>query len=403
MANSKLIFDPASGIVSPDTSEIRESVATDWKAAFTRDGEPELDTDIVTPAGQLIDSEVAEIESKNAAIQYLANQFNPRVNEGMWQDAIGYVYFLERKIAEPTIVTCQISGSLGTVIPYGAIAKSTDGYELICNRSVTIDDTRQAETTFRVSSFGAIEIAAHSVTTIVTVTPGWDTIDNAAAGAVGRIEETRSEFETRRYASVAANSHGSTSALYGTLANLTGVLDVQVLENIGPYPVIKYGVEVPGHGVTICIYGGEDDDIAEIIYKKKDNGCDTGGNTDIIYQAADYHNAIYEYKILRPTTVNFWVKITLGDGSTPSAKSITALKDAIVRNFYGGGNFPRAGLAQDVYASRFYCSALQIDEIHDIRSIEIALSNNEPTGYFDVVTIRGDQEPVMSSDNVIVG
>lgn len=405
MARSGLIFNPAAGLHSPATSEIRDSVAEDWIQAFFDPDLPPLDTEPTTPAGQLIDAEVAEIEAKNAELLYLSNQFNPRVAEGRWQDALGYIYFLQRKLDEPTVVTCQLTGLIGTQIPYGALVQSMNGHTLICNRAVTIGSGGMAETTFRVSENGPIEIPPHSVTAIVTTIPGWDTVDNDAAGAVGRDLETRSEFEARRAASVAANAHGSTGALFGTIANIPGVLDVQVLENIGPDSVVKYGVTVPGHGVTVCVYGGDDEAIAQAIYNKKDNGADTGGNTPIVYTAADYHNAVYEYLIMRPETVNFWIKVTLGAGSAPTAAQIAALKEALWQDFYGlntqSGN-ARIGLASTVYASRFYCPAMAVDGIKNIQSIEIALSADTPGAYADAVTINGDQEPVTSTANISV-
>jgi hypothetical protein len=405
MARSGLIFDLNAGLYAPPTSEIREGVALDWQQAFFDPDLPPLDTEPTTPAGQLIDDEVAEIEAKNAELLFLSNQFNPKVNEGVWQDALGYIYFLTRKRAEPSIVTCQISGLNGTVIPYGALVQSVSGYALICNRSVTIDSNGQAETTFRCAENGPVEFAPHSVNSIVTVIPGWDTVDNAAAGAIGRNLETRSEFEARRAASVAANAHGSAASIYGALANIAGVLDLRVLENTGPVVVTKYGVSVPGHGIVVCVYGGEDSDLAAGLYHKIDNGCDTGGNTDISYIAEKYGNALYQYKIMRPTPVNFWIKVTLGTGNAASPAAMAALKQALYEDFYGlnisSGN-SRVGLASTVYASRFYCSALAVDGIKNVQSIKIALSDDTPADYFDVADINGDQEPVTSSANILV-
>lgn len=401
MSESRLIFDPATGLSAPVTEDIRAAVADDWAEAFQDPDLPPLNTEPVTPAGQLIDAEVSEIEAKNAAMLFLANQFNPTVSSGRWQDGIGYIYFIERKLAEPSVVTCQLTGLNGTVIPYGALVGSTSGYTLICNRSVTIGPDGTAETAFRCAEWGPIDFAPHSVNSIVTVIPGWDTVDNDAAGALGRDQETRAEFEARRYNSVAMNAHGSTGALYGAIANIEGVLDCQVLENIGPDPVIKYGVTVPGHGVTVCIYGGDDSDIAEAIYRKKDNGCDTGGNTPISYTAADYHNAVYDYLVMRPDTVNFWIKVTIGQQSGITQAVIDALKLALFNDFQGSGESSRVGLASMVFASRFYCPANAVPGVKNVLSIEVALSNDTPA-FADVVTINGNQEPVMSIDNILV-
>jgi len=405
MVQSELIFDPATGLSAPDTADIRKKIAEDWERSFYEPDQPPLDTEPTTPAGQLIDAEVAEIEAKNAALLFLANQFSPKVAEGRWQDALGAIYFLARKLDEPTIVTCRLTGLKGTVIPYGALVQSVQGYVLICNRSVSIGADGRAETTFRVSETGPIEIPAHSVRNIITTIPGWDTVDNNAAGAVGRTLETRAEFEARRAASVAMNSHGSAAAIHGAIANIPGVLDVRVLENNGPWPVTEFGVIVPGHGITVCVYGGEDKDIAAAIYLKKDNGCDTGGNTTIVHIAKEYYNAAYEYRILRPQPVNFWIQVILGSGSDTTAGTQQALKEALYRNFYGldtaSGN-ARVGLASVVYASRFYGSASSVEGIKNIQSIKIAISPHTPAEYADVIAVNGDQEPTISMDHISI-
>lgn len=401
MPQSRLTFEDT-GLVAPETADIREDVGGEFIRVFEREGDPPLNIEPTTPAGQLVDVVVGEIEAVNAGFLYLASQFDPATADGRFQDALAYIYFLNRKLSEPSIVTCQVTGLPGTVIPYGAVVQAQNGYQLICTASVTIGDTGQAETTFRSTQYGPIDFAPHSVTQIITITPGWDSVDNETAGVAGRIIETRGEFETRRAASVAANAHGSTSAIYGALANIDGVIDLQVLENVGPFPVVKYGVTVPGHGITVCIYGGEDADIAEWIYRKKDNGADTGGNTDIVYADADYHNAVYNYKIMRPEPVNFWINVVLGAGDPPSGAVVAALKQALFNDFYGLNVNPRVGLATNVYASRFYCPAVNVPGVVSINRIEVALGDTQPTEFFDAVMIRGDQEPVLSMANILV-
>ncbi len=409
MAQSRLTFDPSLGLIAPDTIEIRSAISQAWISAFADPDLPILDVDPTTPAGQLIDAEVAEVEAKNADVLYLSNQFNPHVASGRWQDALAAVYFLVRKVGEPTVVVCQLTGLNGTVIPYGALVKTNEGITLMCNRAVIIEGG-VAKTTFRATITGPILVPSHSVQSITTTIPGWDTIDNVDAGVVGRDIEPRAEFEARRYASVAANAHGSVSALYGTLNDISGengVLDVQVLENVGPYPVIKFGVEVPGRGITICIFGGSDEEIAKIIYEKKDAGCDTGGNTDIVYTAADYRNAVYEYKILRPETINFWVRIKLGSMSTVTPSIVEQIKNAIYTDFLGENihtAMPRVGLAQTVYASRFYHAVTALEGVKNLLEVSIALADTAPadSAYSNVIEIRGDQEPVISLDNIFI-
>lgn len=398
---SQLTFDPKTGLTAPETARIRGAVQDDWQNAFKGSG-AELNVEPSTPAGQLVDAETAEIEAKNAELLFLANMFDPKTAEGRWQDALGNIYFLTRKIAEPTVVTCRVTGLRGTRIPYGAIVRNTEGYALICNASADIGDDGTAETTFRVSEPGPVEIAAGSVTQIVTVIAGWDTVNNETAGATGRDVETRSEFEARRYASVANNAHGSAAALYGTVANIPGVLDCRVLENTGPDPVTLYGVEVGGHSIAVCVYGAEDGDIAEAIYRKKDAGCGTSGNAVISYVAEEYGGALYEYKLYRPEPVAFNVRISIANAARLSDATRKAIAEAVVSDFLGkslaSGN-ARVGLASTIYASRFYISVMSVDGVNQLNDIQIALGSG---AFGDSVTINADQEPVMTTENVTI-
>lgn len=398
---SNITFDPATGVVVPESQDIREVVGGDWVAAFNKgEGYPQLNIDETAPAGQLVDAETAEIEAKNAELLFLSNMFNPRLSEGRWQDALSYIYFLTRKIAEATVVQCTVTGIPGTIVPYGALVKTGDGHTLLCTDPIVIGADKSGTGYFRVTDTGPIEIAANTVTQIVTVVAGWDTVNNPAPGSIGRYIESRAEMEARRYGSVAKNAHGSAVSIYGTIANLPGVLDCAVLENVGPDPITKFGVNIDGHSIAACVYGGSDDDIAEAIYTKKDVGCGTSGNHPITWVAYDFSGAIYHYSIYRPTAINFYVKVALGNYDDLAPEILTAVKQAVVDDFNGLLNNPRVGLASTIYASRFYGAVTDLDDAIKLDNITIAL--NTPSGWVNHIQVNADQEPVISTANVSI-
>ena len=416
---SDLIFDPATGLQAPDTQAIREDVAAEWIDAFHEDGKPDLDVDSSTPAGQLVDALTAEIEAKNADMLFVSEQFNPRIAEGRWQDALGFIYFLTRKKAEPTVVQCRVTGLAGTVIPFGSQVISIDGVKLFAQRAVTIGDDGNGQGFFQCAVPGPTDVAAHTVNQITTITPGWDTVDNDAAGVTGRDTETRADFESRRAASVAKNAHGSAVALEGALNDLggfAGVLDVKVLENIGTPDQVQYGVTVPGHGVMVCIFGGKDEDIARIIYLKKGGGADTGyfsnpvmlGNTTVTYTAIDYNNAVYNYRIMRPSLKNFYIKVTQ---YTPKVRSDSEdiITRALVSDFTGTNSHtlnPRVGLAQTVLSTRFAHAIAATDAKDSLLDVKIAVSDGampdeDDAAWVDVLDIPGNIEPTFVAANIL--
>ena len=402
-----LHFDAATGLYPDEIATVRESVREDWIGAFRRDGLPDLNTEPETPAGQLIDAQTAAIVDKDNEVLFLANQFNPLTAQGVWQEALGKIYFLTRKGAEPSSVTCLCSGLAGTVIPAGALIRSSvDQSRWENTATVTIPDSGgQVNAIFRSVESGVVAAAANTLTEIVSVTPGWDAVTNPTAAVVGRVAETQAEFEQRRYNSVAANSRGSVYSLYGALADLEGVLDCVVLENITNNPIVEWGVTIPGHSVYISIVGGDNAAIAEAIYRKKDAGCGTAGNTEVTYQDDNLPwRPIYTYKIERPEPLRLGVRVTLRIVDDTLGNSEELIRAAIISNFNGLDGFGalRVSMAQTIYASRFYCPVVK-SGVWNLLSIELAaLSNDAQTVWGDSVTVNADQVPTLEAADITV-
>ncbi|MEG2172384.1 MAG: baseplate J/gp47 family protein [Desulfovibrionaceae bacterium] len=401
-----LRFDPVTGLFVDATEVVREVIRADWVAAFAtplavENGSPLLDTAPATPAGQLIDSQTAMVTTKDSEVLYMAQQFNPQTAEGVWQDALGQIYFLTRKTAEPTLVECLCTGLAGTVIAVGARVKfDVDGMQLYCVGGGTIPAGGKITLDFAALTSGPLPVPAHTINKIVTVTPGWDTVDNPTAGSLGRDAETRAEFEQRRSASVAKNAHGTVAAIYGALADLANVLDIVVLENTGNDPIVKAGVTITGHSIYASIYGGDDAAIAAVLYSKKDAGCGTAGNTTVSHTATDIlGQPIYIYKIERPDPLPFGVQVNIRLTPTTPASIVQDVQNSIVANFGGADGSIRVKIASTVYASRFYAPAVQAG-VQDLVSVKITA----PTGgtWLDEITVRADQMPVISAVDVVV-
>ena len=174
-------FDELTGVVVPDSSEIREDFAKGIVKAFRSDPDrPDVNVEPTSPMGQVVDLVAAEIEAKNAEIAYLANQLNPQTARGVFLDAIGGLYGIDRKLSEPSVVTCTLTGLKGTVIPYGAIVQDTNGnnFRHSAVGGAVIGDDGTVTTTFESVEHGSVEVAPETVTKIVTIVAGWDAVTN---------------------------------------------------------------------------------------------------------------------------------------------------------------------------------------------------------------------------------
>lgn len=392
-------FNPETGMSADDTATIRQGIVDDWNAVFS-DETATLNTESESPAGQIIDSLAVLTTAKDSEFLNLATQFDPRVADGVFQDALGAIYFLQRKVAQPTVVTCQLTGLQGTIVPMGSMIQTVDGIKLVSVGAVTIGDNGTAEVEFQTVEKGAIPIGANSCNKIVTVIAGWDTVTNAVAGTLGQLVESRVAFEKRRALSVANNSHGSRLAVQSALSALDGVLDCLVLENKLGESVTKQGVTMISHSVAICIYGGEDDDIAETIYNKLDAGCGTNGETTVTYVSED--TAVNNYQIIRPDPTNLYVAVTIHATQNTPESIVDDIKDAVYNDFYGNdvnsGN-TRRGCGDTIYASSFSVALIKTAGVTDLESIYIGRAS-DPTDNF--VTMDADEEPVLDKDNISV-
>ena len=399
-----ITFNNQTGLVAEETSVVRAKIAQEWKNAFATDPRlPVLDTNPETPAGQLIDGQTALASEKDNDMIYIANMFNPKNATGVWQDALAAIYFLNRKIALPTYVTCQVRGAYGTTIPYGALVQDVNGYTFLNTSVVVIGSSGTTNIYVRCTETGAVEVAPNTVTQIVTTVPGWDSVTNPSAGITGRDEESQAAFENRRAGSVGKNSHGAVASIYGTIADLNNVVAVLVLENTTNADKTIKGVTLAGHSVYISVYGGDNTDIARAIYNKIDGGVGTQGNTMLTYNPAsdniaDQPDALYTYYIERPDTVETAVKVTVSDDETTGLTN--AIKEAVVENFNGNSSFRRVKMGDTLYASRFYADVIKAG-VTMLENIEIKYPS--ATGsYADSIDIPASELPTISAEDVTV-
>lgn len=394
---AQLQFDPLTGIVVPEVSEVRDDVGQSVQEAFQTDpNDPPLNIDPTSPMGQIVDALTAEIAAKNSEVAKVSDQNNLNIAEGRYLDALVSLYFVQRKLSEPTLVQCLCTGLKGTFIPYGAIVQDTNGnqYRHSVALGATIGDSGNVLTTFSSVEHGALEVVSGAVTQIITVIPGWDSVTNPEAGVTGRDRESDAELRTRYRQSVSINSVGNVATIQANIADIEGVIDVKVLENISSVADTQYGVNVPAHGIAVCVFGGEDEDIAKSIFITKMGGTSMDGNATVSF--TDEESTVHSYPIYRPTVENFYVQVTFYASAMGSAMQ-SDIKNVIVDDALGQLENTRIGLAQTVYADRFR-SAIFTKTNLPVKSIQIAL--DEPSGWSDVLTIDADIEPAITAENV---
>ena len=378
------------GITVPQASDVKEA----FQGVFTNAFGTDLSLDDATPQGSMIDDFTTMKQASNTNDLYLFNQINPETAEGIFQDAIGSLYGMKRKTAQPSIVTCQCVGGEGTVIDTNAIAQNTNGDLFRAVETKTIPSSGTVDVQFESVETGSIPCGSNTVNRIYSVITGWDSVNNATAGTLGYDVESRLDFEVRRKKTLARNSTGSVDAMVATLYECDGVRDVCVKENCENSPKTIEGVTVSGHSVYICVNGGTDSDIAEAIYNSKSAGCDTTNLETADTVTVNYNGNTYYFQ--RPTNETVYIKIGLSQAVSSATETI--IKDAIIEDWNGTEDDPSITIGDSIYASRFYANIAKLS-ISNLQLVNVKVSKDGTT-WADVLDYDIDELPTIEATNI---
>ena len=359
----------------PAEADILTGVQTDIDVAFGGGVNPGL----TTPQGQLAQSETAIIGEKNNEIAYIANQVNPAFASGIWQDAIGYIYFMNRIQAAGTVVNATCTGAVGTVIPIGSIAQDTNGYLYASTAAAIIPAAGNITVQFQNQTTGAIACAIGSLNRIYTAVGGWDTVYNSSAGSLGNDVESRASFELRRQNSVAVNAVNSIQSILAAVLAVPNVLQAVVVDN--PSGVsINYGATnyaIPAHSVCVSVAGGTSSAVATAIWNKKPPGCGYAGNTTVTVYDTSYTTPIaYSVTYLSPASAVCYFNVEIQNNAFLPSNITTLVQDAILSSFYGEDGGTAAQMGQATYSGRYYNNVNEIAASVNVIEVYLAIANS---------------------------
>jgi hypothetical protein len=255
----------ATGFQTVAESAILQGVIQDYQTAFG--GALNLDPTLIntgsltTPQGQLATSETAIIASVYSEFLSIVSQVDPQYAQGIMQDAIGNIYFMNRYPATGTTVTATLGGNAGVVVPGGvAVAQDYGGNLYSLANPVTIPSTGTIAVTLTNMQTGPLtynsNFGANPMSIYMTI-PGWSNISGPVQTQLGTLVENSQQFEIRRQNSVAVNAGGTTSAVRAAVMALTPSAvpsSVYVVDNSNNYSITYGGITLPANSIYVCAY-----------------------------------------------------------------------------------------------------------------------------------------------------
>lgn len=368
--------------IVPTEQEIQAGRQADFVAAYGGG----INLAPTTAQGQIITSDTAIIGDTDSQIVFVASMVDPDQAEGVWQDAIGAIYFLQRKAAQGSVKTVTCIGANGVIITAGALIRDPSGFLWAATISTEIVGG-PTDVTFQCQTPGPIAWPANTPCTIYTQIDGWDQAVSTNAAALGNFVENRASFENRRRNSVAINSHGTTEAIFGSVSELDGVLSAYVIDNPTGSTVDEgtTGYPAVAHSVLVSVYGGTAAQIAQAIWTAKDAGCAYNGNTTVTVYDTSYplgSQPSYPVTWLVPTPKPLYFAVVIQSSPSLPADIVALVQEAVLETFTGtddAGSIP-AGIASVVSSSRYAPQINLISAAVNIVSIGVSFQTETTEG-----------------------
>ena len=335
------------GVIVPDVSTIKADVELEFLKIFGA----EIDLSASTPQGRLIESKTAERTAFLEINAENANQTNPNLATGVFLDAIGSRFDVARVGVSSTRVYATVTGTSGAVILADSVAKTDAGDLFYAENDITIPASGSVEGYFLSSVEGAIACASNTLTTIVSGTSGWTSINNPVAAIIGTDKESDVTYWARIKGS-RASSFGFLESIKSEVNAIENVVSSFVYDN-GTTSAVWYppgsvvgdgGVLIPAHSILVLVDGGDDDEIAQVVFGIKDGGCgytvidDANGTTDqstVVNVVDGAYSVEYPVTFNRPFDIDIDIDITVRMGTYSGDDLEQAVKDAISKYALG--------------------------------------------------------------------
>lgn len=269
----------ASGVTVPTIDESIEDLLGQFAAIFGA----EITTAAQTPQAQiagLIAAAETEIGERVAAV---AAATSPYSAAGIQLDVLGEQHYIPRIGATYSTVDVTLTGTAGTNVPAGSRAKTTGGdtFETVADATLS---TAGVTVEMRAVEPGPVAIAAATLTSIVTVIAGWETVTNPTAGIEGRAAQADAEYRVGLLTRPRRAQRGPLAAILAAIDSLP-VGRRNGRENRTAAALVVQQFTIAVHGVLIVAEKATDAEVTRAVENHRGLGAPTmtaivGGTPD---------------------------------------------------------------------------------------------------------------------------
>ena len=240
--------------------DLRLEKAQEYRDGF---GNQSLKTDDQSGVGQEISISTFAEDDLAGRFETLLSVFDPTAAQGVHLSRLAIVMNKRRQEAVNSTVTLSITadGSGATVAAGFQVSDAPDTVTFQTTEEVIIAPSATEDVEAISLAGGAVEALAGVLTVIKTPVFGVASVTNTLDANIGRLRETDTELRPRMLSSSSASS-STVSGIQTAVANVDGVLSVDVIEN-ATSSVSAEGI--PAKSIFPIVDGGSDADVAEAL------------------------------------------------------------------------------------------------------------------------------------------
>lgn len=312
--------------------------------------------------------ELADANSELAIQELLAwlipNQLDANTATGIFLEVICEKNRIYRKQPKQTTLNFVIHGIKNTEFNSGdiTVSDSLTGIYYNLDQDCIIDENGTTSARFICEEYGENYPIDESELNILTPVYGLNkiTLDKDNTNLVlGRLTETDDELRRRRFMSVQQNSTALSGALKSMIYSLDGVKYVKYFENYTETTDLN---GLPMKSFEYVVYGGDEDEIIDLIFTNKTIGTRAFGTTTKLRHDEDGNT--FEIGFTKAEEVNLGMKIELETSSIQSESWKNNIKEAIIKEFNKS-----QGINDSVKAYNYYKIITPFSGITDIKSL----------------------------------
>lgn len=229
---------------------------------------------------------------------------------------------------------------------------------------------------------------ANSITVIQSPILGWLGVNNPYAAVSGSNTLTDDEYRLYYKAVKQKNGVSLIDTLYAQLKLLDGVTFTKITEN-------KSGVQVgalPPHSFAPVVLGGDDTDIAQVIFNNTPLGINTFGS--ITKSVQDINGNPNDVSFSRPNFVPIQIQISLETTNAFPDNGVSLIQQAIV------DYFNKLTVGDTVYYSKLFIPINTVDG-QSVNSLKLSRIGQPLTS--DNVTMSYNELPTISASDIQIG